>query len=245
MLWQILFASAIGSIFALLAGVLLLWREDLARKFSLTFVSFAAGSLIAVALFDLLAEAVELGPYDDVAVAVTLGILAVFFLEKTVAWHHCHEGHCDIHQISTSMVLVGDSVHNFVDGLVIALSFAADPKIGIATTIAVFLHEVPQEIGDFGVLLHAGYTRAQVILFNIWTASLTFVGALIGYYFLPYVSSALPVIFGFTAGAFLYIATSDLLPELRHRKGGAEAWHIMALVAGIALIWGISTYLPE
>lgn len=238
-------ASALGSIFALLGGALVIWREDLARRFSLALVSFAAGSLISVAFFDLIAEAVEIGPYDDVAFAVVLGLLAVFFLEKTVIWHHCHEGRCDVHQISTSMVLVGDSIHNFVDGLAIALSFAADPRIGIATTIAIFFHEVPQEIGDFGVLLHAGYTRMQVILFNVWTALLTFAGALVGYFFVPFVSSALPMILGFTAGTFLYIATSDLLPELRHREEGAEAWHILALLFGIGIIWGITGYLPE
>jgi zinc and cadmium transporter len=246
MFGQIMLASFLGSVFALIGGVFLLWREDLARKFSLTLVSFATGSLIGVAFFDLLPEALAESEYPKVAIAVVLGLLTVFFLEKTLTWHHCHDNEeCDVHHVSTSMVMVGDSLHNFIDGLAIALSFAVDARVGIATSIAVFFHEVPQEIGDFGTLLHAGYTRKQVLLFNIFTALLTFAGALIGYLFLPVIGPFLPLLLAFTAGSFLYIAMSDLMPELRHPRGGSEVMHMSALLLGISIIWVIGTYLPE
>ena len=247
MLLQILIASVIGSVFALIGGIVLLWQEQLAKKFSLVLVSFAAGSLIGAAFLELLPEAIGEGPYKPVGLAVIVGILTLFLFEKVLRWYHCHDQDvCDYHSFSGT-VLFGDAIHNFIDGIIIALSFSAGTSIGIAATAAIFFHEVPQEIGDFGVLLHAGYTKSKVFLYNFLTALTTPLGALVGYALLPWMSRSVGVFLAFAAGAFIYIAVSDLLPELKHKgKGaGAEIGHVASIILGIFLIWLVGTVFPE
>lgn len=246
MLYQIIIASLVGSIFALIGGIILLYKESFAKKISLILVSFAAGSLIGVALLDLLPEALELSPEDNsIFISVIVGILALFIFEKWLHWYHCHDREvCEIHTFSTT-VLFGDAIHNFIDGIIIALSFSISAPVGIAATIAVFFHEVPQEIGDFGVLLHAGYSRTKVFVYNMLTALTTLVGALIGYFLLPVVETYLPVIIAFAAGSFIYIAVSDLLPELRHHAKGKGIGHVVSMLLGIAIIILVGAIFPE
>lgn len=233
----ILGASIVGSVFALIGGVILLWREDLARRFSLTLVSFAAGSLLGAAFLELFPEALEATAYSGAALALLLGIFVIFLFEKLLKWYHCHDQEmCEVHTFS-STVLFGDAVHNFIDGIVIALSFVAGPAVGIATTIAVFFHEVPQEIGDFGVLLHAGYEKTKVFLWNLTIALFTPLGAILGYLAVSWVEPYIPWLLAFAAGSFIYIATSDLLPELRHKTKGLDLGHLIAVVLGIAVIF--------
>ncbi len=242
---QIIIASLIGSVFALIGGVLLLIKEDFARKFSLTLVSFAVGSLLGAAFFGLLPEALESAESGLVFPFVVLGIFAFFLFEKLLKWYHCHDQEvCEVHTFSSS-VLLGDAIHNFIDGIVIALSFSLGTHVGIATTIAVFFHEVPQEIGDFGILLHAGYAKKKILLYNFFTAITTPIGAIIGYFALPFISGFLPYLIAFAAGSFIYIAISDLMPELRHKTKGPDIAHLLAMVIGIMLVWSIGILIPE
>jgi len=234
-----------GSVFALIGGLVLLWREGIARKISLTLVSFAAGALIGAAFLDLLPEALDTLTYERVALTVIVGILTIFIFEKFLKWYHCHDQEvCDYHTFS-STVLFGDAVHNFIDGIVIAASFSVNVGVGIATTIAIFFHEVPQEIGDFGVLLHAGYSKAKVFFYNLLTAFTTVVGAMLGYLALSWATHYIGWLLAFAAGTFIYISVSDLLPELRHRSNKPDILHVAAVVAGVAVIWLVGIYFPE
>ncbi len=243
MLINILTASIIGSVLALAGGLLLLWKEKYIRNASLLLVSFAAGSLLGAAFFDLLPEAIhEGGDPAGIFSFVLGGILVLFLFEKLLKWYHCHnKGVCEYHTFS-SAVLFGDTVHNFIDGIIIALSFGLGVEIGIATTIAVFLHEIPQEIGDFGVLLHAGWEKKKIILVNLGTALATILGGILGYIALPYVSSFLPHLIGFAAGTFIYIAVSDLMPELRHESKPKEFAHFFTILLGILTIVAIGSF---
>lgn len=245
MFFQILIASLIGSVFALVGGILLLTKERLARKVSLLLVSFAVGSLLGAAFFELLPEALEQTGSKGVFTLVIAGMLTLFIFEKFLKWYHCHDREtCDVHTFS-SAVLFGDGIHNFIDGIIIALSFSLGVPAGIATTIAVFFHEVPQEIGDFGILLHAGYAKSKVLFWNVLTALTTPVGAVVGYIALPLISRALPQLIAFAAGTFIYIAISDLMPELRHKTKGPDFAHLFAILLGLLVLWGIGTIFPE
>lgn len=243
---QILIASLIGSVFALIGGVLLLTKEQLARKVSLLLVSFAVGTLLGAAFFDLIPEAVaESGGEGNILFFVVLGILVLFTFEKFLRWYHCHDREtCDLHTFSGA-VLFGDAVHNFIDGIIIALSFSLGVPVGIAATIAVFFHEVPQEIGDFGVLLHAGYSKAKVLLYNILTALTTPIGAIAGYLALPFITNVIPPLTAFAGGLFIYIAVSDLMPELHHKAKPTEFAHLFLIILGLAVLWFIGTVVPE
>ncbi|KKU94551.1 MAG: Zinc/iron permease [Candidatus Jorgensenbacteria bacterium GW2011_GWA1_48_13] len=246
MFLQILTASLIGSVFALVGGVLLLAKERLARSLSLLLVSFAVGSLMGAAFFDLIPEALaEAGGTGNIFVFVVLGILVLFVFEKFLRWYHCHDREtCDLHTFS-SAVLFGDAIHNFIDGIIIALSFSLGVPVGVAATIAIFFHEVPQEIGDFGVLLHAGYTKTKVLLYNFFTALTTPVGAILGYLALPLLNGVIPYLTAFASGIFIYIAVSDLMPEIHHKTRPQEFTHFLLILIGLALLWFIGVIFPE
>lgn len=260
MLLQVLGASVVGSVCALAGGAALLWRERFARRISLTLVSFAVGGLIGAAFLELIPEALaEAGGYDAVAPFVIAGIFAIFLFEKILNWYHTHEGGIRGDEDGThthnprdarertiaASVIFGDALHNFIDGIAIALSFAASVEIGVATTIAIFFHEVPQEIGDFGVLLHLGYEKRNVFLYNLLGALTTPLGALIGYFLSGYVTAYIPAFLAFAAGSFIYIAVSDLLPELKHKHTAGGAGHLLAMIAGVLVIAAVGMWLPE
>lgn len=245
MLGNIIIASSIGSILALVGGIVLLWKEAWMRRVSLFLVSFAAGTLLGAAFFDLLPEALEeVEGKDGIFVAIVLGLLAIFLFEKMLRWHHCHDEKCDERTLSSS-ILFGDAIHNFLDGVAIAAAFLVSVPAGITTTIAVFFHEVPQEIGDFGILLHAGYSKGKVFVLNILTAMTTFAGAIGGYFFLSYIEHWIGYILAFTAGVFIYIAASDLLPEVRHKEERRAVGHTITVIVGVILIVVIGALLPE
>ncbi|MBI4095039.1 MAG: ZIP family metal transporter [Candidatus Liptonbacteria bacterium] len=245
MFLEIILATALGGVLSMIGGVALLWREDIAKRLSLTLVSLAVGSLLGAAFFELLPEAIEGTAYGNVAAAILAGIFTLFLFEKLLKWYHCHDHEtCDYHSFSGT-VLFGDALHNFVDGVAIALSFGVGFSAGVATTIAVFVHEIPQEIGDFGVLLHAGYGRSRVLLYNFLTALTALVGAVAGYFLFPFLGGAIGVILAFIAGSFIYIAVSDLLPELRHSGKGLDLGHLLAILAGVLIVWYAGAALPE
>ena len=227
LIW-ILVASGLSGLVALLLALALvkgkLWSHDRSHDF----LSFAAGTLLTVAFLDLLPEAAEAyeaagGEHaiDSAALMVLVGFLLFFSIEKILLWYHCHEEHCDVHT-STTMVLLGDTFHNFLDGVAIAASFMVSPVVGLATTVAVFIHEIPQEVADFSVLLSGGMKPKRAILFNLLSALASLGGALLAYFFSQVVDGVLPVLLAITAGGFIYIAAADLIPEIHKERDRAK-----------------------
>jgi len=244
-LW-IIIASLVGSIFAMCGGVLLLINERIAKKLSLHLLSFAAGSLLGAALFELIPESLEISANNELVFAsVAFGVMLFFVLEKILNFYHCHDKElCDIHDFSIT-VIIGDAFHNFLDGIAIAISFLISIPTGIATTAAVFFHEVPQEISDFGILLHNGYSRWKTFKYNFLAALGTPIGAILGYMLKDSIEPYIPILLGAAAGSFIYISISDLIPELRHKAGVKEFSHILIMIAGLVVIWTIGNLIPE
>lgn len=246
MFLQTILASMVGSVFALLGGIILLWKENFARKISLILVSFATGSLLGAAFLELLPEALGELSYEWSSIILIVGILSIFLFEKAIKFYHHHDHESHEHTLFTKTVLAGDAFHNFIDGLVIALAFSEGTAVGITATVAIFFHEVPQEIGDFGVLLHAGYKKSKIIWLNILTALTTPFGAILGYLLLPWISQYIPFFLAFAAGIFIYISVSDLLPELKDKKTHwSDVFHIVSIIFGVAVIWMLGIYIAE
>lgn len=225
MLWQILLYTAVGSVVSLSGGILLLLKgKTLTETLSKYLVSFAVGVLLSVSFLDLLPEAVEAGAERNAPIfAFALaGMLVFFLLERSLLWyHHHHSAHGGI-KPTVLLMNIGDSLHNFIDGIAIGATFLADPSLGIATAIAVALHEIPQEISDFAVMLSSGMSRKYVLTINILSACVSFAGA-IGIYLLgSQITTYLPEVVGFTAGMFIYIAGSDLMPTLHEKIAKKE-----------------------
>jgi len=177
---------------------------------------------------------------------VLLGLLGFFLLEKMVLWRHCHADHCEVHapdqksrEHSTgAMILVGDGLHNFLDGILIAAAFLTDIHLGVVTSVAVAAHEIPQEVGDFAVLLHSGFSRKRAFLYNILTSLATVVGGVLAWFALQSVEAILPFVLAIAASSFIYIAVADLIPTLHQRvEGSATLQQIVLIVAGILLIY--------
>jgi zinc and cadmium transporter len=185
----------------------------------------------------MLPEALSRESSHAVLGTVLAGLLLFFALEKALIWRHCHHSECEIHSASGPLVLFGDAFHNFVDGLMIATAFLASVPAGMSVTLAVVAHEIPQEIGDFGILLHAGYKLRRAFLLNALSSSTTIVGALLGYCALSTAASLVPYLLALGASSFLYIGTVDLLLGLqRETRPRAAAFQYASLVLGVALI---------
>lgn len=259
--WIIGFTLLGGVAGVLLAGVFLLVPER-SRARSLPFlVAFATGALLAAALLGLLPEAIELaGPdnYASVGLSLLGGIALFFVLEKLVLWRHCHEDHCethapdhghghDAHQRAPGvMILIGDTMHNALDGVLIAAAFLIDINLGIMTSLAVLAHEVPSEVGNFAILLHSGMTRARAFSWNLITALGAVIGGVVGYYALSAVQPALPYALGVSAASLLYVAVADLIPGL-HRKVDARSslLQVILIALGVALVAGVERLHPH
>lgn len=246
--------SAVGIVSLVsFAGVFALaLREALLRRVVFIFVGLATGALFGDALIHLIPEALG-GGLGGVATGVTLmsGILLFFALEKFLFWHHCHGEHEESLDTLTAhdhapkhlgpLILTADFVHNMVDGVVIGASFLVSTEVGIATTIAVVLHEVPQEIGDFGLLIHAGWSRGKALLWNFFSALSAFLGVAIVLALGRGIELLVPFASAFTAGAFLYIAGADLVPELHKTEGfGRTVVQILAVVFGFGLMLALA-----
>ena len=212
------------------------------RKFLIYMVSFSAGALLGDAFIHLLPEAVEeFGFGLNTSFYVLAGILVFFVSEKIVKWRHCHMHYHDDHVHSFAVMnLIGDGFHNFIDGLIIAASYLVSIPVGIASTLAVAFHEIPQEIGDFGVLLHGGYSKKKALFFNFLTALTAVLGAitalLIGNYFENITLFLIP----FAAGGFVYIAGADLIPELhREVKVRKSFLQLLSILLGIFVMYSL------
>ena len=242
-LGYILVFTSIGSLGGLVGALGIATFRKFALKISHFLAPFAAGTFLGAAFLDLLPEASHQADKTgmNVFLWVLLGIVFFFFLERSIHWFHHHEREHEHEKEIKSIVpliIIGDTIHNFVDGVVIAATFMADVQLGMVTTLAVVAHEIPQEIGDFGLLLHKGLNRATAILFNILSASAAFLGAIITFYLGEYLEDYIPHLLALTAGFFIYIATSDLIPEINYesRKKFALAQTLL-LVFGIVVIY--------
>jgi zinc and cadmium transporter len=232
--------SMLGSLGGLLvASTFLLLGDKLRLKLVPWAISYAVGTLLGAALLALLPEALE-GLAATTALGTLLaGVMVFLLLEKAVIWRHCHAGHdCEVHTSSAaSLVIVGDAFHTFVDGAVIAAAVVTSIPLGITTALAVAAHEIPQEVGDVAILLRAGYTRGQALMLNVLSA----VGGLVGAGLMLIASQSvphmLPYVLAFAAGSFLYVAMSDLIPDL-HRGGleGGALRQLLLIAAGVATI---------
>jgi zinc and cadmium transporter len=254
LLAQIVLACLLGGVLSIGAAALILF--GLPRRWITLTVSFSTGLLLAMALLHLLPEALEEGLSPHQAFSVLLGgILCFFALEKIALWRHAHhengasdaheenargEGHTRVHHLHATgegvlAILIGDGFHNFTDGLLIAAAFLADPLLGWNTTLAIIAHEVPQEAGDFAVLLGAGLKRAQAFFWNVVSSLTAILGGLVGYLMLDEARDWIPVILILAASSFLYVAIADLMPRLK-RESASIGWHGMLLLAGIAVV---------
>jgi zinc and cadmium transporter len=212
---QVIFFSLIGGLFSLIGGALFLSRKGAAEKLATYATPFAAGALLAAVFLDLLKEGIEEANADTVLMSALIGILIFFFAERFLHWFHHHHQHKDKgHDPARSLIVVGDTVHNALDGIAIAAAFLISVPTGIVTTIAVAAHEIPQEIGDFGLLLKKGMSRRQVLLVNIFSALATTVFAVLTFALGSDDKLPIGVLLGVSAGFLLYIAMSDVIPEL-------------------------------
>ncbi|HBM45805.1 MAG: Zinc/iron permease [Parcubacteria group bacterium GW2011_GWF2_38_76] len=214
-------------------------KKEILPKILLTLVSLSAGALMGGAFLHLLPESVSSGVgFDTAGLIVLLSFIFFLLVEKFLHWHHCHKANCDIHGSIGRINLLGDSIHNFIDGLVIAASFLVDFNTGIATSLAIALHEIPQEIGDFGVLLYAGYNRKRALIFNYLVATTVVLGGLAGYFFNFMIEGVMPYLLPFAAGGFIYIAASDLIPEVRKETSVSKFMlHLSVFVIGIIFMF--------
>lgn len=225
------------SLVSLIGLATLSLKAERLKRVLLLLVSFAAGALLGDVFIHLLPELVEKGFLISYSFMILGGIGFSFVVEKFIHWRHCHvpttKEH--IHPVAT-MNLVGDGVHNFIDGIIIGASYLMSIPAGLATTLAVFLHEIPQEIGDFGVLLHAGYTRKRALFMNLLLALTSVLGAVI-VFVIGTLEGIVPLLIAFAAGNFIYIAGSDLIPELHKENGLRSAlYQFIALTLGVAVM---------
>lgn len=236
-------ASGLSSLLGLVGGFLLLLRYQGVKGWSKYIVSFAAGALLGAAFFDLLKEAIEGNPgkISSVFGWTMFGFVLFFIIEKFILWHHHGDedetGHQHDHLIPLN--IIGDAVHNFVDGTIIATTFLVNPGIGLATALAVFFHEIPREIGDFSIMIFAGMSRKGVIWWNILGALVSPLAAVVTVSALHNVSQLQLPLLGIAAGNFIYIAAADLIPEIHRDKGGKHSIvQLSLLVAGLlTIVW--------
>jgi zinc and cadmium transporter len=225
-----------------LVGVLVLWLKDQQlKKILLYLVSFSVGGLFGDAFFHLIPETIEESGFGtSMSLLILFGILSSFAIEKFLQWRHCHIPTSSEHPHSFAyMNLFGDAVHNLIDGLIVGGSYLVSIPIGISTTLAVIFHEIPQELGDFGVLIHGGFNKKKAVWFNFLTALTAILGAIIAFVVGATLEGFIPLLIPFAAGNFIYIAGSDLIPELR--KDEPNPKKALLQVASIAL--GVITML--
>ena len=209
-------------------------------------ISYAIGALLGASFLEILPHALEHGEPHHMAATVLAGILIFFVLEKLVLWRHCHHDHCEAHEAqapahdhgrSGLLILVGDTFHNFVDGILIAAAFLENTELGIVTALAIIAHEIPQEVGDYLILLHSGYSKAKALAFNLLSSLATLVGAMLAYFALSELTSWIPSLLGLAAASMIYVAVADLIPGLHKRTElKATVQQVLLIVLGVASI---------
>ncbi|MCW9046668.1 MAG: ZIP family metal transporter [Gammaproteobacteria bacterium] len=235
--WIIVF-SLLGSVVSIAGAALLLVFPDNTRKSLLPcLLSYAIGTLLGAAFLGMIPNALKFATPLAVSGSVLVGIILFFMLEKLIIWRHCHEQNCKVHATTGPLILIGDAFHNFVDGVVIAAAFLISIPLGLATSVAVIAHEVPQEVGDFAILLNNGYSKKRALALNLLSSLSTLPGAIIAYFFLGETQEAVPFILAISAASFIYIAMADLVPGL-HRETALKSSlkQLFLILAGIGTI---------
>jgi zinc and cadmium transporter len=213
-LTYIILATTVVSLLSFAGIFTLSLKEKMLDKILLILIGLSAGTLMGGAFLHLLPEATQDNTSLDAFILVLVGFVAFFIIEKVLHWRHCHKGECEVHTF-TYMNLMGDSIHNFIDGLIMAASFMVSIPLGITTTIAISVHEIPQEIGDFGVLIYGGFSKKKALLLNFLIALTAVLGGIIGYLISNLIENVSLFILPFAAGGFIYIAATDLIPEIK------------------------------
>jgi len=230
--------SLLGSFGGLfVASTLLLFNESLRTKIVPWLVSYAVGALLGASLLGLIPEALAELPPDRVLGSLLAGIVVFFMLEKLVLLRHCHTDHCQVHGAAAQMVIIGDAFHNFIDGAIIAAAVLTSIPLGINTAIAIAAHEIPQEVGDFAILLHSGFSRKRAMVLNIASGAAGIAGALLGYSMVSVLPHVRPYVLAFSSASMLYIAMSDLIPDLHRGTVDRNSLRQVLLIgAGIATV---------
>lgn len=245
-LFTIILATILVSLVSLIGVIFLSLKEKRTlRAITLVLMGFATGTLFGSAFLDLIPEALE--KLDKIAVfsIVLLGLVTFFVVEKFIYWHHHHHSeHQEKEKPLAYLSLIGDGFHNLFDGAAIAASFMINPDVGIITTLAIIAHEIPQEIGDFSLLLYSGFTKTKALLFNLLSALAAVLGAIAFYYFSSFFENSQALGLAFTGGMFIYIAAADLMPELHGERNIRKSIiQLLAMLLGIAFIWTVVVYL--
>lgn len=248
--WIVLFCLLGGVLSVLAAAAFLLLPEPVRGRLLPYFVSFAIGTLLGAAFLALLPHALTGESSGDphlITTTVLLGVLGFFVLEKMVLWRHCHSDVCDAHAIEPAdhmhgvtgtLILIGDGIHNLVDGILIAAAFLTDEHLGVVTALAVAAHEIPQEVGDFAILLHSGFSRAKAFVFNVLASTTTVIGGLVAYFAMAEVNKVVPYVLAVAAASFIYIAVADLIPGLHKRtQATATLQQVLLIAAGVVVIY--------
>ncbi len=218
-------------------------------------ISYAIGALLGAAFLEILPHALEHGQPQRMASTVLFGILVFFVLEKLVLWRHCHHDHCEAHEAhapandhgrSGLLILVGDTFHNFVDGILIAAAFLENTELGIVTALAIIAHEIPQEVGDYLILLHSGYSKMKALAYNLLSSLATLVGSLLAYYALSELTEWIPYLLGLAAASMIYVAVADLIPGLHKRTElKATLQQVLLIGMGVASIAVVQALVGE
>ncbi len=249
LLLLIVIFSLVGGVLSVLAASAFLLLPQRHHAASLPhFISLATGAMLGAAFLGLIPKAVS-GQYalefHQLGLTILLGIMGFFILEKMVLWRHCHDEECEAHTTTDhnhhsaagTLVLIGDGVHNLVDGVLIAAAFLTDVHLGIITSLAVAAHEIPQEVGDFVLLLHSGYSRGRALFFNMLSSLTTIIGAVVTYYSLQHSLALVPYFIAIAAASFIYIAVADLIPTLHKRVEFIETVRQIILISlGVGII---------
>jgi zinc and cadmium transporter len=229
-LLNIILATALDSLTGLLGVFSVFFKSKQVEKISRHLVSFATGALIGAAFLHLIPEGFGLS--DFAGEMIVIGFIGFFFLERAIHWRHCHDGVCPEHPV-TWLTIIGDAVHNVIDGLVIASSFLINPVLGWTTTLAIIAHEIPQELGNFGILIYSGFSKGRAIFWTFFSQATCILGGVAGFFL---GSSLSAFLIPFAAGGFIYIAAVDLLPEIEHAGGGKHKVSLALFIAGVVLI---------
>jgi len=230
--------SLLGSVGAIaLAGMFLLLPEKIRRILVPCLIGYATGTLLGAAFLGLIPHSLAEIPASPALSTVLIGIVLFFVLEKLVVWRHCHNQQCEVHSTAGPLLLVGDAFHNFVDGVIIAAAFVTSIPLGIAASLGVIAHEIPQEVGDLAILLESGYPRKRAVAYNVLSSLSTLPGALLAYLALQGIQRLTPYIMALSAASFIYIAIADLVPNLHRHTGLASSLRqLVLMLAGIATI---------
>ena len=234
-LGAIILATSLIGLIAFAGAFVLFLKDKTLKKILMFLVAFSGGALLGGAFLHLIPEALTGLSIDAVFLYVLVGFTVFFLIEKFLHWHHCHDGECEVHPVS-SLILFGDGIHNFIDGLIIATSFFVSIEFGIITTIIIIAHELPQELGDFGVLIHSGMKKGKALFYNFLSQLMAVAGGLVGYFLsgeTEFKAYMLPI----AAGGFIYIAASDLIPELHKEISLKKSiFNFIFFIIGIAFM---------